>query len=113
MISQSLGKFEGQYPNFVQDLKKALDKEDDDSLTLGNAIFYLDYYYSAVDNAKNPTKASVTGDLERQVKDYYKAMFDTGLFGKDSYTRVLANGYLKHILNMMNLKKQDIAEGNL
>ena len=85
MISSSLGVFEGHYPNFVQDLKKALDKEDDDSLTLGNAIFYLDYYYAAVDNGKNPTVASITGDLESQVKEYYKAMYDGGLLGKDSY----------------------------
>ena len=105
MISSSLGVFEGHYPNFVQDLKKALDKEDDDSLTLGNAIFYLDYYYSAVDNGKNPTKASITGMLERQVKEYYKAMYDTGLLGKDSYNRVLANGYLKHVVNLMNMKR--------
>ena len=113
MISSSLSKFEGKYPNFVQELKKALDKEDDDSLTLGNAIFYLDYYYSAIDNGKNPSVASITGELESQVNEYYKATFDTGLLGKDSYNRVLANGYLKHIVNMLNLKKQDISEGNL
>lgn len=85
MITSSLSVFEGHYPNFVQEIKKALDKEEDDLLTLGNAIFYLDYYYASVDNGKNPSKASITGDLERQVKEYYKAMFDTGLFGKDSY----------------------------
>ena len=99
MITSSLSVFEGHYPNFMQEIKKALDKEDDDLLTLGNAIFYLDYYYASVDNGKNPSKASITGDLERQVKEYYKAMFDTGLFGKDSYNRVLANGYLKHVVN--------------
>ena len=64
MISASLKRFSGNYPNFVQDLKKALDKEADDSLTLGNAIFYFDHYYAAVDNGKQPTVASITGDLE-------------------------------------------------
>lgn len=86
-------------------MKKALDKEDDDSLTLGNAIFYLDYYYASVDNGKNPSTASISGDFEKQVKEYYKATFDTGLLGKDAYNRVLANGYLKHIVNMLNMKK--------
>ena len=85
MISSSLNKFSGQYPNFIQDLKKALDKEDDDTLTLGNAIFYLDYYLAAIDNGKTPSKAKITGDLENQVNEYYKATFDTGLLGKDAY----------------------------
>ena len=40
-------------------------------------------------------------------------MFDTGLLGKDAYNTVLANGYLKHVVEMLNLKKQDISEGNL
>lgn len=33
--------------------------------------------------------------------------------GKNSYNRVLANAYLKHILNLINLKKQDLTENNL
>jgi len=50
MRKAALDDFEGGHPNFIQDLKKALDKEDEDSLTLGNAIFYLDYYNMAISN---------------------------------------------------------------
>lgn len=76
-------------------------------------MFYLDYYQMAISNGQTPTKASITGDLERQEKAFYKAFFGKGLLGKNSYNRVLANAYLKHILEMMNLKRQDLAEGTL
>lgn len=113
MRKSALDEFQGQYPNFINDLKRALKKENDDALTLGNALFYLDYYQMAISNGQTPTKASITGDLERQEKAFYKAFFGKGLLGKNSYNRVLANAYLKHILEMMNLKKQDLAEGTL
>ena len=113
MRKSALDEFQGQYPNFINDLKRALKKENDDALTLGNALFYLDYYNMAISNGQTPTKASITGDLERQEKAYYKAFFSKGLLGKNSYNRVLANAYLKHIVEMMNLKKQDLAEGTL
>jgi len=113
MRKSALDDFGGKYPNFVQDLKKALDKEDEDSLTLGNAIFYLDHYNMAVANGQTPSKASITGDLEKQEKAYYEAFFSKGFLGKDAYNRVLADAYLKHIVNAFNLKKQDLEEGNL
>jgi len=113
MRRSALNEFQGRNPNFIQDLKKALDKESEDALTLGNALFYLDYYNMATKNAQTPTTASISGDLSRQETEYFKAFFDKGYLGKDAYNRVLANGYLKHILNMMNLKKQDLTENNL
>lgn len=113
MRKSALDDFEGGHPNFIQDLKKALDKENEDSLTLGNAIFYLDYYNMAIGNGQTPTKAAITGDLEHAEKDYYEAFFNKGFLGKEAYNRVLANAYLKHIVNMMNLKKQDLTENNL
>ncbi len=113
MRKASLDEFGGSYPNFVQDLKKALDKEDEDSLTLGNAIFYLDHYNMAVANGQTPAKASITGDLEKAEKAYYEAFFKKGFLGKDAYNRVLADAYLKHVVNAFNLKKQDLEEGNL
>jgi hypothetical protein len=67
----------------------------------------------AISNGQTPTLASITGDLERQEKAYYEAYMSKGLLGKNSYNRVLANAYLKHILNMINLKKQDLTDGNL
>lgn len=113
MRKSSLDEFNGRNPNFIQDLKKALDKESEDQLTLGNAIFYLDYYNMAIKNGQTPTKASINGDLQRQEQDYFQAFFDKGFLGKDAYNRVLANAYLKHVVNMLNLKKQDISENNL
>ena len=113
MRKSALDEFQGSHPNFIQDLKKALDKEDEDSLTLGNAIFYLDYYNMAISNGQTPTKAAITGDLERQEKEYYQSFFDKGFLGKEAYNRVLATGYLKHLVNMFNLKKQDLTENNL
>lgn len=113
MRKSSLDEFNGRNPNFIQDLKKALDKESEDQLTLGNALFYLDYYNMAINNGQTPTKASISGDLARQEKEYFKAFFDKGFLGKDAYNRVLANAYLKHVVNMLNLKKQDISENNL
>lgn len=113
MRKSALDDFEGGHPNFIQDLKKALGKEDEDSLTLGNAIFYLDYYNMAIANGQTPTKAAITGDLEKQEKDYYEAFFNQAFLGKEAYNRVLANAYLKHVVNMMNLKKQDLTENNL
>lgn len=106
MRKSALDTFQGTHPNFIQDLKKALQKESDDGLTLGNALFYLDNYNMAVANGKTPSKASITGDLERQQKEYFEAFFDKGFLGKDAYNRVLANGYLKHLVNMFNLKKE-------
>lgn len=113
MRKSALDEFQGQYPNFINDLKRALKKENDDALTLGNALFYLDYYNMAVSNGQTPTRASITGDLERQEKAYYRSFFDKGFLGKNSYNRVLANAYLKHIVEMINLKKQDLTENNL
>lgn len=113
MRKSSLDEFGGSYPNFVQDLKKALDKEDEDSLTLGNAIFYLDHYNMAVANGQTPAKASITGDLEKAEKAYYESFFKKGFLGKDAYNRVLADAYIKHVVNAFNLKKQDLEEGNL
>lgn len=113
MRRSALNEFQGRNPNFIQDLKKALDKESEDALTLGNALFYLDYYNMATKNAQTPTTASISGDLSRQETEYFQAFFDKGYLGKDAYNRVLANGYLKHILNMLNLKKQDLTENNL
>ncbi len=113
MRNAAMEQFAGANPNFVTDLKTALGKESDGSLTLGNAIFYLDYYYSSQANGKRPTKATITGDLERQAKDYHKAFFDNGFLAKDSFNTVLANGYLKHIVALLNLKKQDLTDGNL
>lgn len=113
MRKSALDEFQGQYPNFINDLKRALKKENDDALTLGNALFYLDYYYQAISNGQTPTRASITGDLERQEKAYQRAFFDKGFLGKNSYNRVLANAYLKHIVEMINLKKQDLTENNL
>ena len=34
-------------------------------LTLGNALFYLDYYNMAQKNGQTPTEASISGDLAR------------------------------------------------
>lgn len=113
MRRSALNEFQGRNPNFIQNLKKALDKESEDALTLGNALFYLDYYNMATKNAQTPTRASISGDLSKQETEYFKAFFDKGYLGKDAYNRVLANGYLKHILNMLNLKKQDLTEKNL
>lgn len=113
MRKSALDEFQGQYPNFINDLKRSLKKENDDALTLGNALFYLDYYNMAIYNKQTPTRASITGDLERQEKAYYRAFFDKGFLGKNSYNRVLANAYLKHIVEMINLKKQDLTENNL
>ncbi len=67
----------------------------------------------AINNGQTPTKASITGDLEKQEQAFYKAFYDKGILGKKAYNTVLANAYLKHILEMMNLKKQDLVEGNL
>jgi hypothetical protein len=64
MRKSALDEFQGQYPNFINDLKRALKKENDDALTLGNALFYLDYYNMAISNGQTPTRASITGDLE-------------------------------------------------
>jgi hypothetical protein len=113
MRKSALDEFQGQYPNFINDLKSALKMENDDALTLGNALFYLDYYNMAISNGQTPTKAAITGDLERQEKAYYKAYMAKGLLGKNSYNRVLANAYLKHILNIINLKVTDITGGKL
>ena len=113
MRKSALDEFQGQYPNFINDLKRSLKKENDDALTLGNALFYLDYYNMAISNGQTPTRASITGDVERQEKAYYRAFFDKGFLGKNSYNRVLANAYLKHIVEMINLKKQDLTENNL
>lgn len=113
MRKSALDEFQGQYPNFINDLKRALKKENDDALTLGNAIFYLDYYRMAISNGQTPTKASISGDLERQEKAYYKSFFGKGLLGKNSYNRVLANAYLKHVLEQMTLKTQDLSKGTL
>ncbi len=113
MRKSALDEFQGQYPNFINDLKRSLKKENDDALTLGNALFYLDYYNMAISNGQTPTRASITGDLERQEKAYYRAFFEKGFLGKNSYNRVLANAYLKHIVEMINLKKQDLTENNL
>jgi hypothetical protein len=113
MRSNALREFEGANPNFVQDLKTALNKQSDDSLTLGNAIFYLDHYNMAVANGKTPAQASVTGDLLRQEKDYYQNFFNKGLLGKEAYDRVLANAYLRHVLNFMNTKKRDMTTNDI
>ncbi len=113
MRKSALDEFQGSHPNFIQDLKKSLGKESEDSLTLGNAIFYLDYYNMAISNGQTPSTASLSSDMLRQEKDYYRAFFDKGFLGKDGYNRVLANAYLKHIVNLMRLKKQDLTENNL
>lgn len=113
MRSNALLQFEGTYPNFVQDLKKALNKESDDALTLGNAIFYLDHYNNAIANGKTPSRANIGGELKRQEDEYYKAFFGKGLLGKEAYNRVLANAYLRHVVNMFQLKKQDLTQNNL
>lgn len=104
MRKNSLTQFEGKYPDFFVDLRKALNKEGDDSNA--NVLFYLDFYNQAVANGQYH---ALTGDLATQEKEYFKALFPQ----KESYTRVLANAYLKHIVNVMNLKKQDLADGDL
>ncbi len=113
MRKSSLNEFTGSHPNFVQDLKKALGKESEDSLTLGNAIFYLDYYNMAIADGQTPTKASISGSLLNDEKDYYKAFFGQGFLGKDAYNTVWANAYLKHVVNLLTLKKQDLEKNDL
>jgi hypothetical protein len=113
MRSNALTQFEGTYPNFVQDLKTALNKQSDDSLTLGNAIFYLDHYNNAIANGKTPSRASITGSLKDAEQEYYKAFFGKGILGKEAYNRVLANAYLRSVVNLFTKKKQDLTQNNL
>ena len=94
MRKSSLTQFEGKFPDFFVDIRKALGKEGDSS----NILFYLDFYNQAVANGQYQ---ALTGELADQEKEYFKALFPQ----KESYTRVLANAYLKHIVNLMNLKQ--------
>jgi len=89
MRKNSLTQFEGKYPNFFLDLRKALDKEGEDSNA--NVLFYLDFYNQAVANGQYN---ALSGDLAQQEKEYFQALFPQ----KESYTRVLANAYLKHVV---------------
>ena len=102
MRKNSLTQFEGKNPDFFVDIRKALGKEGDSS----NILFYLDFYNQAVANGQYK---ALTGDLAAQEKEYFKSLFPQ----KESYTRVLANAYLKHVVNMLNLKRQDLADNNL
>ncbi len=110
---QAFNNFIGVYPNFVNDLKRALNKQGDDALTIGNAILYLDYYQMAINDGQTPTQASITGDLERQEKEYYFTFYQKGLLGSRAYTRVLADAYIRHVVEVINLKAKDLTDGSL
>jgi len=51
----------------------------------------LDFYNQAVANGQYN---ALSGDLAQQEKEYFQALFPQ----KESYTRVLANAYLKHVV---------------
>ncbi len=51
-------------------------------------------------------------DLENQTEQYLKAYF-TGLLSNKAMLRVMSNGYLHHIANLLSLKVQDLSLNNI
>jgi hypothetical protein len=87
-----------------------LGKDKDKQFTLGNMIFYLDVYYQGLANGLTPTKNALPN--KKITEDYFKAYFK-GLLSNKAMVRVLANGYIHHITNLIVSKVEDHKDNDL